>query len=66
MVKEFVKGKKYRTPLGYIIEFVELDKIGDPMFKPLGRHPYSTNKLGLIEFSAFTAIKFQQLPDEAV
>lgn len=68
MVKEFVKGKKYKTSLGYIVEFVEYmpeENKHVAWFKELSPTPYIKSK-GLIGFLPIAYYGFKELPDEAV
>ena len=63
MVKEFVKGKMYKTNANEILEFVKTDRLH--WFKTSKLTVYSQFK-GLIPFEIGTINHFEELPDEAV
>ena len=68
MVKKFIKGKRYKTALGYKLEFVEYSPEWSTIvawFKEMKKTPYFKSK-GLIGFLPIFYCHFEELPDEAV
>jgi hypothetical protein len=67
MVKEFVKGKQYRTPNGEVVKFAFINKDGEPMFESHKYFIESMTHEGYFGLRIDVAKKYlTELPDEAV